>query len=600
MVAYHTESIKAVIAAGGLKSRSIEPLNISKAFFPLLNRPAIVHILDTLGSVGISEAFLAVGGNELEFASLPEGSNGLCVHTVLEEWPRGTAGCVKRLEERLLGHTLVVVTGNVLFFTEDDISEMLRFHRRSGAELTVGLISASRKNGMDTEKVLIGVDGQVEDISRIYPAVPRNGGPKTSGVYVMEPCVLECVGAEVFCDIKEQLVPRLRKLGKKVVGWEHGGYSSGACTVDDYLRVNFEFLSDYELAGEYLRGYREIKKQVWVGRNVDISPSATLIRPLLIGSDTRIEAGASLIGPCVIGDRCVVKAESFVRESVLWSDSVVPAGFEIEKCLVSGRASSPRNGHCRDTVVLDGVLSPLGYSGGARGEPSRSGLACSRSRGSAGEKAYLFAKRVLDVVVSSIGLVLSAPLLLLLGALIKLDSRGPAFFLQTRCGKGGKPFRMIKLRSMVSDAEDLKPALRHMNLADGPMFKVIDDPRETRLGRILRAFKLDELPQLWNVLRGEMSLVGPRPLSMNEMRFNPHWRDARLTVRPGITGLWQVKAKDAHTFHEWIKYDLQYIDERSLWLDMKIIFHTFLKVLNVKKPAVPERLPNGAASAGRT
>ena len=92
MVAYHTESIKAVIAAGGLKSRSIEPLNISKAFFPLLNRPAIVHILDTLGSVGISEAFLAVGGNELEFASLPEGSNGLCVHTVVEERPRGTAG----------------------------------------------------------------------------------------------------------------------------------------------------------------------------------------------------------------------------------------------------------------------------------------------------------------------------------------------------------------------------------------------------------------------------------------------------------------------------------------------------------------------------
>jgi lipopolysaccharide/colanic/teichoic acid biosynthesis glycosyltransferase len=115
------------------------------------------------------------------------------------------------------------------------------------------------------------------------------------------------------------------------------------------------------------------------------------------------------------------------------------------------------------------------------------------------------------------------------------------------------------------------------------MFKVLDDPRETRIGRFLRASKLDELPQFLNVLRGDMSLVGPRPLSMNEMRFNPHWRDARLSVKPGITGLWQVKAEDAHAFHEWIKYDLQYVDEQSMWMDIKIILATITRMLSVAK-----------------
>jgi lipopolysaccharide/colanic/teichoic acid biosynthesis glycosyltransferase len=579
----HAENVKAVIAAGGLKSRAIRPINISATFFPLLNRPAILNTLDTLGAAGVSEVFLSVGRGEVELAALPESSNGLVLHTVIEERPRGTAGCVKRLERRLCGDALILVTGDVLYFTEQDLCEMLLFHRRSGADMTVGLISALKKNGVDTEKVLVGSDDRIESISRIYPSVPRNGGPKTSGLYIMEPGVLQSVGESGFCDVKEQLIPRLGALGKKVLGWTHRGYSSGARTLEDYLRVNFELLGDASFVRERLGGYREIKKHVWVGRDVEISPSATLVRPLIIGSESRIGAGASLVGPSIIGDRCALGQGSFVRESVLWPDSSAPADFEIEKCLISGRATSLENSHCRDKIVINGPVA-LGGAGARRpGQSRRKASPGIAPAPAGGGRAYLTAKRAIDVIVSAVSLVLSAPMFFLLGALIKLDSRGPVFFRQTRCGEGGKPFEMIKLRSMIEGAEELKPSLEHLNLADGPMFKLLDDPRETRIGRILRASKLDELPQLLNVLRGEMSLVGPRPLSMDEMRCNPHWRDARLMVRPGVTGLWQIKEKDAHTFHEWIEYDLQYVDERSLWFDLKILAATPFKVFDIQR-----------------
>lgn len=573
---------KVVIAAGGLQSRSIHPVNISKTFFPLLNKPAIERTLETLGGLGISDAYLAVGPNEISLADLPNRSNGLAIHTIVEDPPRGTAGCLKQIEDRLNGHTLIVIAGNLLFFTAEDLTQMIRSHRESRADLTVGLISATNKNGMDTERVVVGSDGEIEGIERIYPSVRRNGGPKTSGLYIMEPNVLDHIRDTGFFDIKEQLVPKLRDDGKNVRGWTHERYSSGAHTMDDYLRANFEFLKNYALAKEYLRDYQEIKKHVWVGRDVEISPTATLVRPLIIGHGAHIEAGASVVGPSIIGDGSVLESGSFVRESVLWPDSEVPADFEVEKCLLSGRAFSTENSHCREMILLNGKPS-LNGNGHAGEKPIHRGVAYKPPRTPVTEGAYQSIKAFIDIILAAVGLVLSAPIFALVAVLIKLDSEGPVFFLQKRCGEKGRPFRMIKFRSMVKDAEERRRTLRHLNRADGPMFKIINDPRETRVGRLLRSCKLDELPQLVNVLRGDMSLVGPRPLSMDEMRFNPHWRDARLSIKPGITGLWQIREKDAHAFHEWIRYDLQYVDERSLWLDFKIIIGTFLKILSMGK-----------------
>jgi lipopolysaccharide/colanic/teichoic acid biosynthesis glycosyltransferase len=185
-------------------------------------------------------------------------------------------------------------------------------------------------------------------------------------------------------------------------------------------------------------------------------------------------------------------------------------------------------------------------------------------------------KRALDLIGASVGLVLTLPIMAAVAVAIRLDSPGPIFFRQSRCGQGGREFPMLKFRTMVPDAEARKVALASRNEVDGPMFKLAHDPRVTRVGRFLRKTSLDELPQLVNVLRGEMSLVGPRPLAMEEMRWNPSWRDSRLTMRPGLTGLWQVEAHSKAAFADWITHDLAYLRNHSLSRDLRILTKTLL------------------------
>ncbi len=186
-------------------------------------------------------------------------------------------------------------------------------------------------------------------------------------------------------------------------------------------------------------------------------------------------------------------------------------------------------------------------------------------------------KRLLDILCSFLLLVISIPLFFIIAILIKRDSKGPVFFLQKRCGRNRKEFFMYKFRTMVKDAETLKKGLR--NEMDGPMFKLKNDPRITRIGGILRKLSLDELPQLLNVLKGEMSLVGPRPLADEEMVGDDIWREIRLSVRPGMTGLWQIMGRDSGKFSDWITYDTEYVQKRSLFMDIKILFLTITTVL---------------------
>jgi exopolysaccharide biosynthesis polyprenyl glycosylphosphotransferase len=193
--------------------------------------------------------------------------------------------------------------------------------------------------------------------------------------------------------------------------------------------------------------------------------------------------------------------------------------------------------------------------------------------------AFLGLKRLIDIALSSLGIIVLSPLLLLIATAIKLDSKGPVIFRQKRCGKNGKDFMMFKFRTMVKDAEGMQQKFASKNDVDGPMFKMENDPRVTRVGRFLRKTSLDELPQLINVLMGEMSLVGPRPLVMDEMKFSPSWRDIRLWVKPGITGLWQVQGRSEAPFHDWIRYDNHYVKNQSIWLDIKILFKTIKVVL---------------------
>jgi exopolysaccharide biosynthesis polyprenyl glycosylphosphotransferase len=192
----------------------------------------------------------------------------------------------------------------------------------------------------------------------------------------------------------------------------------------------------------------------------------------------------------------------------------------------------------------------------------------------------LMAKRTLDMAVSIFALATLAPLMAVIALAVRLDSAGPVFYAAERIGRKGRTFRCMKFRTMVVDAEARKEALRHMNERDGVLFKIRHDPRVTRLGAFLRKYSLDELPQFWNVLIGDMSIVGPRPPLAGEVRQYDLHHLRRLDVQPGITGLWQVNARQDPSFDNYISLDTAYVDNWSLWLDLKIMTRTFGVVLN--------------------
>lgn len=188
---------------------------------------------------------------------------------------------------------------------------------------------------------------------------------------------------------------------------------------------------------------------------------------------------------------------------------------------------------------------------------------------------YLFFKRAMDIIGSLCGIILLSPLLIIVALAIKIeDPKGSIFFSQQRCGKDNKLFPMYKFRSMVSNAEELLEELMEHNEMDGPVFKIKEDPRITRVGKFIRKTSIDELPQLFNILRGDMSIVGPRPAIPHEVAEYSHYHKQRLLVKPGLTCIWQVSGRNSIGFDEWMEMDLEYIEKRDLWMDIKLIFKT--------------------------
>ncbi len=195
------------------------------------------------------------------------------------------------------------------------------------------------------------------------------------------------------------------------------------------------------------------------------------------------------------------------------------------------------------------------------------------------DEIRLLAKRVLDVVLALISLAVLAIPMAILWPLVRITSKGPVIFRQIRCGLNGRRFVFYKFRSMVENAEDLHAGLVHLNEKDGPAFKISNDPRLTKLGRYLRRFSIDEWPQFWNILKGDMSFVGPRPAVPTEVEQYKAWQRRRLRMRPGLTCLWAIRGRDQVDFETWMKLDLEYIDNWSLWLDLKILLHSIPRVL---------------------
>jgi exopolysaccharide biosynthesis polyprenyl glycosylphosphotransferase len=195
---------------------------------------------------------------------------------------------------------------------------------------------------------------------------------------------------------------------------------------------------------------------------------------------------------------------------------------------------------------------------------------------------YHFLKRVIDICGALIGIILLSPVFIIITIAIKIDSKGPVIFSQSRVGKNDKLFKMYKFRSMVVDAEKLLIKLKDKNEMSGPMFKMKDDPRITRIGKFTRRTSIDELPQLFNILKGDMSFVGPRPnLPAEVAKFSDYHR-LKLLVKPGLTCYWQVMGRNEIDFEDWIRLDIKYIEERNIWRDIKLIFKTFLVLFGDK------------------
>jgi len=214
-----------------------------------------------------------------------------------------------------------------------------------------------------------------------------------------------------------------------------------------------------------------------------------------------------------------------------------------------------------------------------------------------GRGTYEVSKRILDILVSVVALLVLSPVMAIIALIIRLESRGPAIFSHVRAGKDGKDFQLYKFRSMHCDAEKKRGSLKSLNKMEGPIFKIEDDPRTTPFGRFLRKSSLDELPQLVNILTGEMSLVGPRPLVLQDIEAPLHpvqhsnrqeehlhslWTKRRVEVKPGLTGLWQVSGRNCLPLEGWIEFDLKYIESRSFLLDLKILLRTIPVVLRGK------------------
>ena len=311
-----------------------------------------------------------------------------------------------------------------------------------------------------------------------------------------------------------------------------------------------------------------------VGRACEIDPAARFVGPVILHDGVKVWAGATIVGPTVVGSGSVIEGGTIVAQSVLAPETLVESGMTLRHCIASGRcwgptAEAPASLKA-DVVALDGAT---GYC------PKQTGNIMSGRAPRPGRWVHLAAKRVMDVTCSAVGLVLLSPLFAVVAVLIKLGSPGPVLFIHRREQKGGKKFSCLKFRTMVADAHRQQRELYKDNEMDGPQFKLRQDPRVTRFGAWLRRTNIDELPQLVNVLLGHMSLVGPRPSPFRENQICVPWRRARLSVRPGITGLWQLcrsTDRSAGDFHEWIFYDIAYVRHFTIWLDIKILIATLV------------------------
>ena len=420
------------------------------------------------------------------------------------------------------------------------------------------LVALEAHAGGTTERVHLGPNGTVGRIQRYYDSATW---PFTSGV--------ACSLVPLSCTVGEGGLP-FTSLHELRRGLTERGVPSNDVFVRggafDLTKERHLLALSEQVVLDHFSSRRGASDR-WpeVGTGCQIDPSARLLGPVIVQQGASVGANAIVVGPAVIGARARVEDEAMVAQCLVGPETVVSPGLTLRHRAVFGVAREP-GAAATPAPIDEPAPAPAVESSEVRDEWPRS------------SGAYPFLKAAFDVTAAALGLLLLSPVLLIVGLLVKLRSEGPVFYRDRREGKDGRVFECLKFRTMCAGADAQQRDLYASNQVDGPQFKLAQDPRVTRLGRVLRKLNLDELPQLINVVRLEMSLVGPRPSPFRENQLCIPWRDGRLSVRPGITGLWQVcrNRRAQGDFHQWIHFDLLYVRHMSFLVDLKILAATVL------------------------
>ena len=566
-----------ILAAG--HGTDLNPLTARrpKHLLPIVNRPGLAYMIETLRDSGFRRVAITVNGDEQHYRRLLGDGSGLGVSLsyLKEPAPLGTAGCLRAALEAEPADPLLVVNANLLMGV--DLRQMIRAHREAGASATVGVVPQNGHGNPrpQRERLHLREDGGLRGLEVDYDRGPAEPSWRMAGIYLFDRASLRQIPAGVYYDLKEQFLPALLAGGKPVHTHPLSGYLRELNSAEDYLLAHFDLCNGR--TGSSRIG-EELADGMWVQGVVDLPPDVIVVGPVVLGPGVVVGSGARLVGPLVIGRGSEIGEGAHLRETVIGEEVSVGPRARVERSIL---ADGLRVGE--GAVLKDSLATSQPLSVGDLNLVERdlrivvASLPFERYLGvGVRRRSYSAVKRAFDIVFASLALVAALPLMLAVAVATAWDSGFPILFRQRRCGLDGRPFTMLKFRSMRADAEQMRQGLRERNEVDGPVFKISNDPRFTRLGRFLRRYSLDELPQLWNVLRGDMSVVGPRPLQDAEMRVCPAWREARLRVKPGLTGLWQVSSREKGRFQDWIQHDLRYVRTQSFFLDLKIVVRTIL------------------------
>ena len=459
---------------------------------------------------------------------------------------------------------LLIIDARYWVMGADHLSELTRRGRTyKGATHAVAIGSDPEQV---RERVVCDLEGRVQRVRRLYN---RMNWPETSSgtvISMLSPASAVCAAPSGgLADLRSALIAK-------------GVFSQDIPVFSDLHDLTNETtvldLNERSIAEAVHRptpsGFYRHAPEVLVEKGCRIHPSAKLVGPVIIRKGVTLEERAVVIGPALIGEGSRIGRDSVITRSVLESGALTAPHAALSHCVILDHGKSPWESLAAERQ-LDGRKNKTNVAHTLIVSP----LSDTKTKH---RRIHFIAKRAMDLAVTTSLLTLMSPLLLVIALLIKLTSRGPVFFIHRREQKGGCEFPCIKFRTMTANAHRKQRELYRDNDLDGPQFKIAGDPRITRIGHFLRATNLDEVPQLFNILCGHMSLVGPRPSPFRENQICVPWRQARLSVPPGITGLWQLCRDRRHEgdFHQWIYYDITYVREFSFWLDVKILWHTLL------------------------